>query len=209
MRKVRIDPTTNPRMPTLVTHPVVLVGANINGKPDFAAVAWVGVAASQPPAISIALQHPRHTLKGIRQNMTFSVNIPSIDLIKETDYCGLISGAKTDKVRDARLKIFYGGVDSAPFIEQCPLNHACEVVQILDLGSHVLIIGKIKETYVSEDCLKNGRPDASKIKPLIMTSGKYKAVGRALGNTFQIGSVIAPNKTKTAVEKLRKEHPRR
>ena len=209
MGKIKLEPTAGPMMPILVSHPVVLVGANVNDKPNFAAVAWVGVAASNPPAISIALQHHRYTLKGIRQNMTFSVNIPSTDLVKETDYCGLVSGGKTDKVSDTHFKIFYGSINNAPLIEQCPVNHACEVVQILDLGSHELVVGRIKETHISEDCLKDGRPDVSKIKPFFMTLGKYTAVGETVGDTFRSGSVIAPEKAKETLEQFRKMRPQR
>ncbi len=100
--------------PTVWPHPVVLVGANVDGKPDFAAVAWTGVAASNPPAVTIALQHHRYSLKGIYKNSTFSINIPSVDLVKETDYCGMISGAKTDKVADCKFKVFYGKLENRP-----------------------------------------------------------------------------------------------
>ncbi|GAG86600.1 unnamed protein product, partial [marine sediment metagenome] len=98
MKKTKMGPH-----PMLWPHPTVLVGADVDGKADFAAVAWTGVAAGTPPAVSIALQHHRYSLKGIRHNLTFSVNVPSRELVRETDYCGLISGAKTDKVRDCKF----------------------------------------------------------------------------------------------------------
>ena len=78
--------------------PALLVGANVDGKPNFMAVAWGGVADGQPPMVSVAIRHQRHTMRGIMQNLTFSVNVPSGNLVKETDYCGIESGAKVDKV---------------------------------------------------------------------------------------------------------------
>ena len=194
MAKVKLEQGTGPA-PILAAYPVVMVGARVDGKPDFATVAWTGVAASNPPTISIALQHHRHSLKGIRQNMTFSVNIPSVDQVKETDYCGLVSGAKVDKVAKCKFTVFYGKIDSAPMIQECPVTHACEVVQILNLGSHELIIGRIAETHVSEECMTNGRPDAGKMRPLFFMSGKYCAVGDFVGDTFQIGKSISPADT--------------
>jgi flavin reductase (DIM6/NTAB) family NADH-FMN oxidoreductase RutF len=191
MGKVKLEQGTGP-VPILAAYPVVIVGSLVNGKPDFATVAWTGVAASNPPAISIALQHHRYSLKGIRQNMTFSVNIPSADLIKETDYCGLVSGAKFDKVKDCGFKVFYGKSDTAPLIEQCPINHACEVVQILDLGSHELIIGRITETYVSQDYMTDGRTDDKKVNPLFFAYGGYSVLGKSAGRAFQIGREINP-----------------
>jgi len=176
--------------PMLWPHPSVLVGANTNNKPNFAAIAWTGITGSSPPTISVALQHHRYTLKGVRQNMTFSVNIPSSDLVKETDYCGIVSGSKSDKVQDCRFKVFYGNLDSAPLIEQCPINLECEVLHILNLGSHSLVIGKIMETYVSEDCLTNGQPDIRKVKPFAFIPGKYHVIGEVLADAFSVGKEL-------------------
>ena len=39
----------------------------------------------------VPLQHQRHTLKGIKENGIFSVNVPSTSLVKETDYCGIVA----------------------------------------------------------------------------------------------------------------------
>lgn len=185
MKKMKMGP-----QPMLWPHPTVLVGADVDGKPDFAAVAWTGVAASTPPAISIALQHPRYSLKGIRQNLTFSVNIPSRELVRETDYCGIISGAKTDKVKDCKFKVFYGKTAGAPLIEQCPINLECEVRHILNMGSHALVIGKVVETHVSEDCLTDGQPDMNKVKPFTFVPGKYHAIGDAFADAFSVGKEI-------------------
>jgi flavin reductase (DIM6/NTAB) family NADH-FMN oxidoreductase RutF len=125
--------------------------------------------------------------------MTFSVNIPSTDLVKETDYCGLVSGAKTDKVRDCNFKIFYGVLKNAPLIEQCPVNIECEVQHILNMGSHSLVVGRIIETHVSEDCLTNGQPDVNKIRPLIYNprpSPGYYAIGKKVAKAFSVGKEI-------------------
>jgi flavin reductase (DIM6/NTAB) family NADH-FMN oxidoreductase RutF len=176
--------------PMLWPHPTTLVGADVDGKPDFAAVAWAGVAASTPPAVSIALQHPRYSLKGIRQNLSFSVNIPSRELVKETDYCGLISGAKTDKVADCQFNVFYGQTPGAPLIEQCPINLECRVRHILNMGSHALVVGELVETHVSEDCMTEGQPDISKVKPFSFVPPNYYAVGEAFADAFSIGKEI-------------------
>ncbi|OGO24289.1 MAG: NADPH-flavin oxidoreductase [Chloroflexi bacterium RBG_16_50_9] len=179
--------------PLLYPKPAVLVGVNIDDKPSFATYAWCGITSSKPPTISIGVRPHRHTLKGIRQNMTFSVNIPSVDMVRETDYCGLVSGAKTDKVKDCRFKVFYGKLGNAPLIEQCPVNMECAVLHIINLGSHFLVIGRIEETHVSEDCLTDGKPDIMKINPIIFTdgpSGRYHAVGKAIAEAFSIGREI-------------------
>jgi flavin reductase (DIM6/NTAB) family NADH-FMN oxidoreductase RutF len=178
--------------PILVGFPTIMAGTVVNDQPDFVTIAWTGVAASAPPTISIALQHHRHSLKGIRQNMTFSVNIPSTDIMTETDYCGITSGATVDKVKDCRFKVFYGKIPTAPLIEECPVNHACEVVQILNLGSHELIVGRIVETYVNDDCLEGGYVDQAKVKPFFFTGRGYYALGEKVGEPFKSGREIKP-----------------
>ncbi len=186
MAKIKLEQKAGP-MPILGFYPTIIIGANVDGKPDFTTVAWTGVAASVPPSITIALQHQRHSLKGVRQNMTFSVNIPSASQVRETDYCGLASGARIDKAADCRFTVFYGKLKNAPFIEQCPINHACEVVQILNLGSHELIVGRIVESHVSEECLVDGRPDPVKVKPFLFAGFGYYTIGEYIGDAFRCG----------------------
>jgi flavin reductase (DIM6/NTAB) family NADH-FMN oxidoreductase RutF len=188
MKKTRID-----LLPLLFPHSVVLVGADVDGKADFVTVAWATIACGTPPFIAIALNKTRHSLKGIRQNMTFSVNVPSRELVRETDYCGLISGARTDKSKDCNFTVSYGEVAGAPYIEQCPVNIGCEAEHIVRLGSHYLIAGAVKEILVAEGCLVEGKPDASKVVPFITlaTPGlTYHTVGDSLGPAFRIGKEI-------------------
>lgn len=191
MAKINIEIGKGP--PILLTaNPVAMVGCIVDGKPDFVTVAAIGAAASNPPALATALQPHRYSLKGIRENMIFSVNIPSVDQVKETDYCGIVSGAKADKVKDCQFKVFYGKSDKAPLIEQCPVNHVCEVIEILNLQSHMYVIGRIIETFVSEECMANGRPDVTKIKPFLFGSRKYFGIGEFVGEPFRVGNEIKP-----------------
>jgi flavin reductase (DIM6/NTAB) family NADH-FMN oxidoreductase RutF len=185
MTKQKIGP-----MPLLWPHPTVLVGADVDGVPDFAAVAWTGVAASNPPQVNVSLQPHRHSLKGIFQNRTFSVNIPSVDLVKETDYCGLVSGKDTDKAADCGFEVFYGETAGAPMIMSFPMNLECNVRHLLDLGSHILVVGQIKEVHVSEDCLTEGRPDINKIKPFVFGPGRYFKIGEAFADAFRVGKTL-------------------
>lgn len=191
-------------LPMLGFYPTIMIGVKVDGKPDFTTVAWTGVAASVPPTITISLQHHRHSLKGVRQNMTFSVNIPSADQVKETDYCGLASGARIDKAEDCHFSVFYGKLNSAPFIEQCPINHACEVVQILNLGSHELIVGRIVDSYITEECLVNGMPDLAKINPFLFAGSGYFAIGERIGDPFRSGIDINPKAKLDTLDEIKK-----
>lgn len=177
----------------LYPTPTVLVGTTVNGKANFMAVAWCGVANSRPPMLSVALQHPRHTLKGIRQNDTFSVNIPSTDIAKETDYCGLVSGSTTDKVADCHFHIFFGKTKDVPLITECPVNLECRVVHVLSLPSHALVIGEVEEAHITDSCLTDGEPDVDKIKPflwVVRPTNQYREFGKIIGEAHSMGREI-------------------
>jgi len=173
--------------------PVLLVGADVKGKPNFLTVAWSGVACGEPLMLSIPIRHSRYTLKGVKEHNTFSVNVPSANMVKEADFCGIFSGSKVDKVKTCNFSISYGKVASAPFIEQCPVNLSCSVKQMLDLGSHVLVIGAVEEIMVSENCMTDGKPDVTKIKPFLYVTTptrQYLGMGEYLGDAFSVGKSL-------------------
>src|SRR4030067_2669226 len=84
--------------------PTTLVGAMVNGKPNYVTIAHVGI--TDIGSVSLGMSKVHYTNAGIKANGTFSVNIPSVNLVKETDYCGLVSGKTQDKA--SLFKTFYG-----------------------------------------------------------------------------------------------------
>jgi flavin reductase (DIM6/NTAB) family NADH-FMN oxidoreductase RutF len=170
-------------------RPTLLVGANVDGKPNFMAVGGGGVADADPPMIGVPIRHHQYTLKGILQNLTFSINTPSVEQVKETDFCGINSGRKVDKVQACKFKVFYGDLQTAPLIEQCPLNLECKVIHILNLGTHAFVIGEVKGSHISEECLTDGKPDVKKIRPIIfnLEMQDYSAIGEVIAKAWSAG----------------------
>jgi flavin reductase (DIM6/NTAB) family NADH-FMN oxidoreductase RutF len=182
MSKTQIGPQT-----LLYPMPAVLVGSLVDGKANFMTVAWCGIACFQPPAVSVALNNARYTLKGIREAGTFSVNVPSASQVKEVDFCGIYSGKKKDK--SEVFEVFYGGTKNAPLIAECPVNLECRVTHSLDLGSHSLIVGEIVEVHVTDACMTDGKPDPEKIDPLVYLTSvqRYAKVGAGVAKAFEVG----------------------
>jgi hypothetical protein len=96
--------------------PAVLAGANLDGRPNFIAMAHVGI--MDLGSVSMGMSKTHYTNAGIKANKTFSINIPSVALVKETDYWGIVSGRDADKAR--LFDVFYGTLKTAPMIRQCP-----------------------------------------------------------------------------------------
>jgi len=174
--------------PYLYPLPVVLIGANINNKPNFMALAWITPVEHKPPLLAISVHQSHKTYEGIEENKTFSVNIPSEGMIKPLDYCGIKSGKEIDK--SEIFEIFYGNLKTAPMIKEAPLTMECRVVESFDTkAGHQLYIGEVANAFCEENCLENKIPSIEKIKPLIYAMGqrKYWSVGKFIGKAWKIG----------------------
>jgi flavin reductase (DIM6/NTAB) family NADH-FMN oxidoreductase RutF len=175
-------------------YPVTLVGADINEKPNFLAISFIGIVNANPGMIAFGLGRNHYTNLGIFDNKSFSVNIPSKDMIEIVDYIGIYSGKKIDKSK--LFDIFYGKLKNAPMIKECPINIECKLVDTLDYGGadHV-IIGEIIESYIDEKYLTDGNPDVEKMKPFLLSmyENKYYEVGQTIGKAWNIGKHYEPN----------------
>nr|MDO8098459.1 flavin reductase family protein [Candidatus Njordarchaeota archaeon] len=172
--------------------PATLVGANVRGKPNYLTVAYCGMVNANPPFISVSLNKQHYTNPGIKENKTFSVNIPSADMAKITDYCGLVSGSKVDKSK--LFDTFYGRLKTAPMIKECPLNLECKLLQSLELPLDEVFIGEIVAAYSEEQYLTDGRPDIKKIKPIVFSTNdkNYWKIGELIGQAWNIGKNFKP-----------------
>lgn len=170
--------------------PCSIVGANVGGKPNYLTVAWFSMVNPKPAYIAVAMNKAHYTNSGIRENGTFSVNIPSSEMAEVTDYCGLVSGKTYDKA--GHFETFYGKLKTAPMIGECPFNAECRLVQTVDLPAEELFIGEIISTYCDESYLTDGVPDLMKINPfvLVMPAQKYLGLGQEVGPAWEIGKKL-------------------
>lgn len=169
----------------LYPMPTVLVGANVDGKPNYLTIAHVGIAT--PKVISLGINKIHYTCRGIAQNKAFSVNIPSESMVAETDYCGLVSGRDIDK--GALFTSFYGKLKTAPMIEECRLNMECRLIDTVDMGTHNLCLGEVIETYCEENILTKGMADYGKIKPFLCDKNArgYWKLGARFADAWSVG----------------------
>lgn len=172
----------------LYPMPTTLVGATVNQKPNFLAVAHVGILDHHH--LSIGLGKIHYSNAGIHENRTFSICLPSEALIVETDYCGIMTGKKTDKA--ALFDIFYGELKTAPMIRQCFVNMELKLHDVLDFPTHDIFVGELVQTYADESMIVDGNIDIAKLKPLLfdMASKKYWSLGQPLGKCWNVGKSL-------------------
>jgi flavin reductase (DIM6/NTAB) family NADH-FMN oxidoreductase RutF len=174
--------------PMIYPMPVAIVGANIDRKPNFMTIAFIGIVNMNPVMVAMGVSPSHFTCKGIIKNKTFSINLPSIKMLEVTDYIGLNSGEKTDKSK--LFKIFRGKTKTAPMIEECPLNLECKLVKKLALGgTDVIFIGEIVEVYSEKKFMTNGKPDVKKMGTYVFTmnDNRYFSLGKVIGKAWSDG----------------------
>ncbi|MFX1241424.1 MAG: flavin reductase family protein [Promethearchaeota archaeon] len=172
----------------LYPMPIIIVGSMVDGKPNYCTIAFCGVVNLTPPMISIESGPSHHTTKGIVNNMEFSINIPSLEMVETVDFIGIKSGKDIDK--SEIFESFFGDLKNAPLISEASVNHACNVIKIVELANRKdLYIGQIINTYVSEDCLTDKLPDIKKINPIIYSASNrtYWSLGQEVGKAYKIG----------------------
>jgi len=178
----------------LYPTPVLLVGTyDAEGRPNVMTAAWGGICCSSPPCVAVSLRKATYTYGNIVQQGGFTVNIPSEEDVAQADYCGMVSGKRTDKFAETGLTPVRSTLVNAPYIEEFPLVLECRLVHQVELGLHTLFVGEILDVKAGEDVLDDtGVPDLEKLKPFFFApeANAYYATGRRLGDAFSIGQYV-------------------
>ncbi len=170
--------------------PVVIVGAIVEGKPNFMTVAWFNRLNSRPNLWGMVIGEKQYTLEGIQEAREFSMNIPNVDLVVKTDYAGIVSGRKEDKAD--HFEVFFGESKNAPMIKECPVTAECKVYDIVELPGSKFVIGEIIHAYSEEIYMTDGVTDSKKIRPFVFTAPEhhYRELGEKIGTAFADGKAL-------------------
>lgn len=178
----------NALYPSLTT----IVGAVVDGRPNFLAIAHVGIMNhGQPQYLSFGISKTHYTNQGILEHREFSVCIPGQELVAETDYVGLVTGKSTDKSQV--FELFWGELAHAPLIQGCPVCMECRLDRVLDFATHDVFIGEIVATHAEESVLRaDGKIDIGRVRPLLfdMASIKYWSLGDEVAPCWNVGKKL-------------------
>lgn len=157
MAKRLIEPNT-----TLYPVPVVLITAGI-ANPNVMTCNRITSCSAEPPRLAISVRPMRYSHALIKETREFVVNIPSPAQDILTDYIGVVTGRKEDKIATAGLKLAHASFVKTPLLADCPINIECVVEQQIELDSHTMFIGLVKAVHAEERLLnENGEVDFSR-----------------------------------------------
>lgn len=169
--KKSIKPST-----ALAPVPVVMVTCGDAEESNITTIAWTGIINSEPPMVYVSIRPSRKSYEIIKNQKEFAINIPDSKLVWETDFCGTKSGKNIDKFKEAKLTKLKAQKINVPLIEECPINIECKLVEIKELGSHDMFIGKVVAVNCNEEyILENGNIDFKNANLLTYAGNKYLA----------------------------------
>ncbi len=169
--------------------PAVIVGAMVDEQPNYLVIGYISPF-NFGKHIFFSLYKKRYTRKGIHENRTFSVNIPTVDLLAQTELVGTKSGHDMDK--STVFDTFFGELGTAPMIRECPVTIECELAEVLDYDPNEGIIGRVVNSYVNPRHLVDGKVDWRTIKPILWATGgdnNYYCLGERL-EVSNLGDVL-------------------
>ncbi len=177
------------KVPLVYPVPIILAGALVNNQPNFETLGDVGIMGIKPPLVYISSGQNHYTNQGILKNKTFSINFPTTQLLVKTDYCGVASGKDVDKSQ--LFNVFYGELETAPMIQECPVNLECKVIKKFSIQHRQIFVGDVLQSYVSEDFViksEEGQKiaDMAKLDPIIYAlDNRYYKIGEIIGRGYQ------------------------
>ena len=164
--------------------PVLMIGTyDKDENANVMNAAWGGIL--DYGKIYIALSKHK-TTDNLELKKAFTVGFATKKTEAISDYFGVVSGNKEDKIAKTGVHVTKSKFVDAPIIEEYPLTLECKVDSFED-GE---LIGTIVNCSVDEEYLdENGNIDVDKMEIITydMVSNTYRVLGEVVGNAFKDG----------------------
>jgi len=153
--------------------PAAVISVGIGDEANLITLAYVGKVCSSPPVVAVSIQPRRHSYQLIEKHREFVINYPTINQLREMDYCGTRSGRDLNKWEELNLTKEKGSVVQVPLIKEFPWNMECKVIQRTELGTHVCYFGEVVAVHSDSKFIRNNNIDPDKIDTFTYVSGNY------------------------------------
>jgi len=162
---------------------VMLSCGDIPKEYNIITISWTGTLNTNPPMLYASIRKSRHSYEIVKRTGEFVINLTTKDLAFQTDWCGVKSGKDYDKFKSMKLTARKGEKVSAPIIVESPVNIECKVVDVKELGSHVMFTAEVVHVQADEKYLdeRSGSFDLFRANPLVYSHGHYFELGNHIG----------------------------
>jgi len=160
--------------------PAAVISVGIGDEANLITLAYVGKVCMNPPIIAISIQPKRHSYQLIEKHGEFVINYPTVDQLRDMDYCGTRSGRDVNKWEALNLTKEKGAVVEVPLVKEFPWNMECKVIKRIELGSHVCYLGEVVVTHSDQEYVTNNALDPEMINTFTYISGNYIGLKKGL-----------------------------
>ncbi len=179
--------------PYLFPMPAYMIGTyNEDGSVDVMMMAWGGICAEDMVALNLEESHK--TVANLRARGAFTLAVPGISTLKESDFFGIASSNQTeDKFSCTGLHAAKSERVDAPVIEEYPLTLECTVVEMQEQPYGLRVLGRIENVLADESVLdEKGRIDAAKLQTFVFDQMRhdYFAIGEKVGTAWKSGAAL-------------------
>ena len=171
--------------------PVLIIGTyDEKGTPNAMNAAW----GTQCDMNAITIFLSKHkTTENLQTHKAFTVAFATKETLVASDYFGIESGNKVNKIEKAGFKAIKAEHVEAPIFEQYPVTLECEVLEMADDDGGYRLVGKVVNVVAEDTVLdEKGRVDLDKLN-LICYDGAthaYRSIGKAIGQAFHDGLIL-------------------
>ena len=179
--------------PYLFPMPVYMIGTyNEDGTVDSMPMAWGGICAENMVALNLEEDHK--TVANLKAKGAFTLSVPGLDTLVESDYMGIASANKfPDKFERTGLHAVKSERVDAPVITEYPLTLECKVLEMQEQPYGLRVLGEIVNVLADEKVLdEQGRIDCGKLNTFLFDQMRndYYAVGEACGKAWNVGAPL-------------------
>ena len=116
--------------PNTTLYPVSVVLITTGGdRPNVMTCNRIASCSAEPPRLSISVRPSRYSYTLIHETGEFVVNFPTPEQQALTDYLGVVTGRKEDKIGITGLALEPALNLKTPLLADCPVNIECRVEQ--------------------------------------------------------------------------------
>jgi flavin reductase (DIM6/NTAB) family NADH-FMN oxidoreductase RutF len=136
-------------------HTVLLSCKGKTGKPNIITLAWAMPTSINPPLVAVSIKPQRHSYKLIEETKEFVLNVPTIDILDATLFCGRKSGKEHDKFKEIGLTPARAQKVNPPIIKECIAHLECTLHSQFVTGDHTIFVGQIVAAYANKTAYHN------------------------------------------------------
>jgi len=122
-----------------------------NNRPSGMICGWSSICSSDPNMMVVALWKKGYTHKLVQDTKEFVVAIPNKGMEEAIHIFGENHGDKVNKFKLSKVHTSEARFVKIPLLSDATMNFECKLEKEVDSGDHILFIGKVVSSWISDN----------------------------------------------------------